>query len=77
MNKNVRLTVLLRGRVLACLGFKTQPGRVGVAVAIPEDSQPGMVDDKIQSSWEAEAGSSFCSVFIIFIFENGCLVAQA
>lgn len=36
-----------------------------------------MVGDKIKGSWGAEAGSSFCLFVIIFIFENGCLVAQA
>lgn len=44
-------------------------------MAMPEDSQPGMVGDKIKGSWDAEAESSFC-LFVI-IFENGCLVAQA
>lgn len=47
------------------LGFKTQPGRVGVAVAMPEDSQPGMVGDKIKGSWDAEAGSC---LFVCYYF---------
>lgn len=67
MNKNVRLAVLLRGRVLACLGFKTQPGRVGVAVAMPEDSQLGMVDDKIKSSWRHRLDILFVC-YLLFLF---------
>lgn len=68
MNKNVRLAVLLRGRVLACLRFKTQTGMVGVAVAMPEDSQLGMVDDKIKSSWRYRLDILFvCYLLLLFL----------